>query len=165
MGRAVVDLTPREVETIEARTTAKPIYFVVGGLFVLVIGFLLYKGISDASEFFLNADEAVEQRDDLQQRRFRLQGTVVAGTIEEDGDFINFTVEYNAVQVAVRHDGGTSDLFQEEIPVVLVGNWDKSGRYFASDELMVKHTNEYEADYGDRIEKARDGSDSSGDSQ
>ncbi|MFV1990163.1 MAG: cytochrome c maturation protein CcmE, partial [Acidimicrobiales bacterium] len=128
-------------------------------------GFLLYKGIGDATEFFLNADEAVEQQDDLAQRRFRLQGTVVPGSIEEDGDFINFAVEYNAVQVAVRHSGGIADLFQEDIPVVLVGNWDVSGDFFASDQLLVKHTNEYEADYGDRIEKARDGSDSSGDTQ
>jgi cytochrome c-type biogenesis protein CcmE len=159
MGRTIVDLTPREVEELPARTTTKPIYFVVGGLFALAIGFLLFKGIDDASEFFLNADEAVEQQTDLAQRRFRLQGTVVEGSVEEDGDNINFTVEFNAVQVAVRHSGGTAELFQENIPVVLSGNWARSGEYFASDELMVKHSNEYEADYDDRLEKARDGRD------
>lgn len=154
-----MDLTPRDAALEEYGPRRRPLYYVVGLLFAVIIGFLLFKGIGDATEFFLNADEAVEQKDDLAQRRFRLQGRVVAGTVVEDGDRLNFTVEFNAVQVDVRHNGTASDLFQEDIPVVLIGNWNKTGEYFVSSQVLVKHTNEYEADNEDRLDKAKAGED------
>ena len=37
-----------------------------------------YQALTSASLYFYNADEAVEQKDDLGDKRFRLQGSVVA---------------------------------------------------------------------------------------
>lgn len=127
-----------------------------GAAIVVVLGALgvvVFKGLSDATVYFLNADEAVEQRDSLEDRRFRLQGTVTEG-VAETGDGASFDVRYNCVDVGVRHVGDPPQMFRPGIPVVLEGRWDSSGDYFASDTMFVAHDAEYEAseEYDERVE-------------
>ncbi len=56
----------------------------------------------------------------------------------------------------MRHDGDPPELFQPGIPVVLQGSWAPTGNEFLSDRILVKHSEEYEADNGDRIDDAED---------
>ena len=44
------------------------------------IGFLLWQGLGNATLYFKTADEAVRDRDELGDRRFRIEGAVVAGS-------------------------------------------------------------------------------------
>jgi len=122
------------------------------------LAFVAVKALGEASLFFLNADEAVEQRADLGTDRFRLQGTVVDGTVDETDDGVAFSVEFNDVDVAVVHEGDPPELFQPDIPVVLEGNWE--GEVFASDRILVKHTSEYEAENEERLDEADEGGES-----
>jgi len=122
------------------------------------LAFVAVKALGEASLFFLNADEAVEQRADLGTDRFRLQGTVVDGTVDETDDGVAFAVEFNDVDVAVVHEGDPPELFQPDIPVVLEGNWE--GEVFASDRILVKHTSEYEAENEERLDEADEGGES-----
>jgi cytochrome c-type biogenesis protein CcmE len=122
---------------------------------VLALGFLAYKGLGEATTFFRNADEAVAERDSLGDRRFRLQGTVVPGTVDTDGTAVRFEVEYDCVTVPVRHEGSRPPLFKEGLPVVVVGAFvDGTEKDFASDQIIVSHTNEYKEDEADRLEEA-----------
>src|SRR3546814_14058722 len=93
---------------------------------------MAYQGLNNATVFFRNVDEAVEQRDDLGDRRFRLQGSVVAGSVEADGSSVRFAVEYGGVQTDVVHAGDPPELFQPAIPVVLEGRWGDEGDWLAS---------------------------------
>ena len=47
------------------------------------------------------------------------------------------------------HEGDPPELFQPGIPVVLEGRW--SGDHFASDRIMVKHSEQYKAGNPDRV--------------
>ena len=100
----------------------------------------------------MNTDEAVEQRADLGDDRFRMQGTVVDGSVEESDGGVRFQVVFDEVVAEVNHRGDPPELFQPDIPVVLEGQWD--GETFASDRILVRHSSEYEADNGDRIDEA-----------
>jgi cytochrome c-type biogenesis protein CcmE len=124
----------------------------------VAIGVVVYQALSSASLYFYNADEAVEQRDDLGEDRFRMQGTVV-GEPEETADGIAFDIAYNGERAHIVHDGDPPDLFAPGIPVVLEGRWQGTGAdaAFASDRILVKHSEEYEAENPDRIDDARDG--------
>jgi cytochrome c-type biogenesis protein CcmE len=136
---------------------------VVAGL-VVVLGFLVYKGLNDATVYFRNADEAVAERESLGDRRFRLQGTVVDDAVET-GDGVNFDVTFNDADVAVRHVGDPPELFRPGVPVVLEGRWDPGGGdFFASDRMFVKHDATYESqdDYDRRIRDAEQGGDEGG---
>jgi cytochrome c-type biogenesis protein CcmE len=150
-----LDLTPRATAPRGRRGLLASLVLVA---VVGALAFVAVKALGDASLFFLNADEAVEQRADLGTDRFRLQGTVVDGSVEETDDGVAFAVEFDDVTVDVVHEGDPPELFQPDIPVVLEGNWE--GEVFASDRILVKHSSEYEAENPDRIDEADQGGDS-----
>ncbi len=154
-GGPDLDLTPRVSAPKRRRGLAVSLALVA---VVGALAFVAVKALGDASLFFLNADEAVEQRADLGDDRFRLQGTVVDGSVEETDAGVRFEVEFNGVTADVVHEGDPPELFQPDIPVVLEGNWD--GVVFASDRILVKHSSEYEADNQERLEEADEGGES-----
>ena len=123
--------------------------WVVGALILGALGFLLARGLGDATVFFKTADEAVAQRASLGTRRFRIEGTVVAGTVHQVGDDVRFVIENKGATVAVRHQGDPPELFRPGIPVVLEGRF--AGTEFESDRIMVKHTEDYRAKHPDRV--------------
>ena len=120
----------------------------------LVLGacaFLLVKVLDDSVTYFKNADEAVAARHDLGTKRFRVQGTVVDGSVKQVGTFVEFDIEFHCAIVHVRHDGDPPQLFKPGIPVVLEGAFAKGSDVYDSDRILVKHTSEYRTD---RLEKA-----------
>jgi cytochrome c-type biogenesis protein CcmE len=129
---------------------------VVLAVVVLVGGFVMVRALGNATLFFYNADEAVAQRQQLGTTRFRLQGTVVGGSVARTGDGVNFDVRYHEVVVPVHHVGDPPQLFQPGVPVVLEGSWG-TGDAFASDRILVKHTEEYDEKNEDRLREATEG--------
>ena len=155
-----MDLTPG---VVAPRRRRRPVTYAVLAVVLVALGVVVYKGLSSAALYFYNADEAVEQRTELGDQRFRLQGTVLGDTIDvdESDDTVDFTVAYNGARVDVHHVGSPPELFEAGIPVVLEGRWDGSGDFFDSDRILVKHSEEYEADNGDRLTDAEQGGTSS----
>ena len=60
---------------------------------IAVGGFVVVQALGSATTFYRNADEAVAQRESLGVKRFRLQGTVVPGTIVQTGDGVTFEAD------------------------------------------------------------------------
>lgn len=133
------------------RQTGKLRYAVAGLLVVGALGFLLLR-LGDATVYFRTVDEAVAQRAALGERRFRLQGIVSPGTVKQTANGIEFTVEENGASIPVRFAGKEPELFQPNIPVVLEGNFVKGSDVFASDRIMVKHSESYRAENPDRVD-------------
>ena len=174
-GAAGLDLTPRRREDRRGRrppTARRIISLLVVAAAVGGITFALVRLVTDASLFFLNADEAVDRRGELAGQRFRMQGTPVAHSIAETRvDFeqaVAFSVSFEGVSADVVHVGSPPDLFTPGVPVVLEGRWTEGlppdldtfacgandGYYFASDHMLVKHDNEYRDTYPDRLDAA-----------
>jgi len=130
------------------------------GVTLVVLGGLVYKGLSDATLYFRNADEAVAQRHSLGTKRFRLQGTVTGQPVTGPDGTVDFDVRFNGVSVAVHHEGSPPDLFRVGIPVVIEGHWAARGDVFDGDRILVKHDATYESqkDYEKRIAEADKGS-------
>lgn len=162
----MVDLTPRtEVDGPELRRRLHPRRRATVAVFLVVVigaaGFLVVKALGDATQFFRNVDEAVADRDDLGERRFRLQGRVVPASVASTADGVTFDVVFNCVAARVHHVGDPPELFDNPwIPVVVVGSWAPEAadtvlgadtHVFQSDQLIVKHTNEYAAENAERV--------------
>ena len=113
------------------------------------LGFLVFQGLGNATLYFRTADEAVAQRAQLGDRRFRIEGDVVAGSVNQVGNDVSFILTSKNVEVPVRHKGDPPELFRPGIPVVLEGHF--QGDYFASDRILVKHSETYIADNPDRV--------------
>lgn len=118
--------------------------WVVVGLVVVALGFLVFRGLGNATVYFKTVDEAVAERHELGTNRFRIEGTVV--TAPKDG---RFTIRGEREQAEVDYHGDVPALMQVGIPVVLEGRWD--GDRFAGDTIMVKHTSEYREKSPDRV--------------
>jgi cytochrome c-type biogenesis protein CcmE len=128
------------------------------GVIAGALAFLLLQGLDNATLYFRNADEAVAMRDELGDRRFRLQGTVLAGSVTRLGDDgLEFRVTYDGVEVPVRHRGEQPALFRPGIPVVLEGHFPEGGDVYESDRIMVRHTSEYREEHPDRVADAPSG--------
>jgi len=154
-----VELTPRsapgEPGTVAPRRRRSPWAYGVLVLAVVGIGVVAYQGLTSASLYFYNADEAVEQKADLGDRQFQVQG-LVRDDVEATADGVTFTITFNGVNVPVRQVGDPPELFKPGIPVVLQGRWAPAGDVFESDRILVKHTPEYQEDNGDRLDDAKD---------
>lgn len=118
---------------------------------LVAIGFLVVKGLGNASTYFRTADEAVAQLDSLGTRRFRVEGVVVEDSVRTEKGSVVFRIESNAKQVEVRHQGDPPELFRPNLAVVLEGRFadGQANRpagqapMFLSDHLMVKHDESY----------------------
>ena len=159
-----MELTPRTTATADGAPAPtsrshrrSPWAYGVLAVVLVALSVVVWQGLTTASLYFYNADEAVTQRADLGDKRFRLQGTVLGETIEKTGSGVDFTVAFNGVRVDVRHHGDPPELFQPGIPVVLEGRWSSTQDVFESDTIKVKHSPDYEAENEDRIAKAESG--------
>src|SRR4051812_15223534 len=122
----------------------------LAGIVVIgALGFLVFRGLGNATLYFRTADEAVAQRQQLGDRRFRIEGAVVGGTVQEFANATSFDIESKGVLVHIRHSGDPPELFKPGIPVVLEGQFE--GDDFASDRLMVKHSEDYIARNPQRV--------------
>jgi cytochrome c-type biogenesis protein CcmE len=147
-----LDLTPRAPERPGGRRWG---FVAVAVAIALVSGFVIWNGLSAATTFFYNVDEAVERRDELADERFRMQGTVVPGSLEEEDAGATFDLVFNGVVARVENVGNPPELFREGMPVVVEGSW--TGEVFASDEILVRHDETYEEDNGERLRDAEAG--------
>lgn len=123
--------------------------WVAGGIVLVALGFLVVQGLGNATLYFRNADEAVAQRQSLGDRRFRIQGAVVDGSVQQRGNDVTFRITSNRVEVPVQHRGDPPELFKPGIPVVLEGRF--QGEHFASDRILVKHSETYVAEHPERV--------------
>ena len=130
-------------------------YVVVGLVLVGVLVFLLVKGLGSALDFYLPADQAVAQKATLGAKTFNLEGVVAPGSIRATTEGVDFVVTSGAIRLPVTNTGSPPQLFQANIPVIAVGHF--SGDTFVSDEILVKHSATYIAQYPGRV-TAPDGS-------
>jgi cytochrome c-type biogenesis protein CcmE len=154
-----VDLTPR---TITPETPAQPPAArrrpkrrawpaaVVLGLVFAAGAIILFQGLSNASVYFCNANEVGHRADCMPGHRFRVQGTVDAGSVQRNGADTDFTVTYLGATVPVRYVGEPGGIFKEGLPVVVEGRMGTDG-VFAGDRVLVKHTEDYKAQHPDRV--------------
>jgi cytochrome c-type biogenesis protein CcmE len=124
-------------------------YVVVGLVLVGALAFLLAKGLGSALDFYLPADQAVAQRATLGTRTFNLEGVVQPGSIHATPQGVDFVVTSGSTRLPVYNTGSPPQLFQADIPVIAVGHF--AGVGFDSDQILVKHSATYIAQYPARV--------------
>ena len=137
-----------KARTLPSKRKARRAWAAVA-IVVLAIGFLLYKGLGNSLVYFRTAAGAWKDRAQLGTSTFRLEGVVVPGTIHTTGAGVDFAVESSNVSVQVHDTANPPQLFQPNIPVVLVGHF--SGNVFLSTQIMVKHSSSYIAAHPNRV--------------
>jgi cytochrome c-type biogenesis protein CcmE len=103
-------------------------------------GLVLY-ALSDTVAFFVTPSEIAEGKIEA-DRRFRLGGLVVPGSIRRDDGTVAFMLTDQASEVQVRYRGLLPDLFREGQGIVAQGELDGQGVFVAS-EVLAKHDESY----------------------
>jgi cytochrome c-type biogenesis protein CcmE len=107
---------------------------------VAALGFLVARGLANAMNYYLTANQAVAQRAQLGSSAFRIQGTVLPG-VHQVGTTLHFSITAQHVDVDVVSSGSPPELFHVGMPVVLAGHW--QGNIFSSSQIMVQHGSNY----------------------
>ncbi|MEX0769066.1 MAG: cytochrome c maturation protein CcmE [Microthrixaceae bacterium] len=150
-----LDVTPRQAASTPSQAVrSKRAYVAVGGVALLlgILGLVLFNGLNSAAVFYKNVDEAAAQREALGDKRFRMQGNVVDGTIQKTDGGVSFVIAYGDARLDVVNSGAPPELFDAKIPVILEGEF--VGNEFHSDQILIRHDSTYDEKNADRINKA-----------
>jgi cytochrome c-type biogenesis protein CcmE len=125
---------------------------VVFAVLLGAVAFLLAEGLGSSLDYFDTVHQALAKRATLGTTTFRLEGTVVAGTVVRTRHGADFSVAGGGEQVAVENSGSPPQLFQPGIPVVVVGHFASAGSdVFVSNQILVKHSATYIAQHPTRV--------------
>ncbi len=120
---------------------------------MLAVLALLSQGILHSLNYFETVDQALGQRAKIGTEVIRLEGVVKPGSIDRTSSGASFVLTGTGDhQVVVNAHGSPPELFQANIPVVVVGHFDTAtSPDFYGTQIMVKHTATYIAAHPKRV--------------
>ena len=138
----------RPAPATPARRTRRRL-FVVGAVLVAALVFLLVEGLGSSLDYFETVNQALQSKATLGTKTFRLEGLVVPGSVQRHRGGVDFVASGSQGRIAVVNTGNPPQLFQPDIPVVVVGHF--AGATFVSNQIIVDHTAQYVAKYPNRV--------------
>ncbi len=118
------------------------VLFGIGGIIALIVAMSLVSLDSNLT-YYLYPTEAVDQKADFPDAEvFRLAGSVVEGSVVEDGPDLLFQVTDGGATIDVKLVDIPPPLFDENVPVLLDGAW--SGDLYVATTALIQHDENYE---------------------
>ena len=119
---------------------------VLAGVVILLLGAasaLVMAALQDSVAFFATPTDVATGKVEA-DRRFRIGGLVVPGSVEQAGEAgeVHFTLTDEANEVRVTYTGILPDLFREGQGIVAQGQVRADG-LFAATEVLAKHDENY----------------------
>ena len=108
---------------------------------VLIIFFTL-KSLKDNVVYFLSPTEIHNKSDISFNKKIRVGGLVKIGSINKEGNMINFIITDLKNEIVVSYTGLVPNLFSEGKGVVAEGKL-RDKKYFVADKIMAKHDENY----------------------
>lgn len=126
------------------------LYSLAGVLVLAGAGFFFYKALAGSLVYFILPSEyaAAPQK---YTGKIRLGGLVEAkGLKYNDKDLqLNFNITDSVKSYPVRYSGTPPEMFKADTGVVVVGKFE--GDTFVSNEVLIKHSEEYKPEEGKKI--------------
>ena len=146
----VADLTPVHVAPFARRSRRRAIAVLV--VLALAVLALLSQGLLHNLNYFETVAQAEAPRATLGTSELRLEGIVEAHTIARTNTGASFWITGGKYRVFVRAAGSPPQLFQANIPVVVVGHFvNAHAQRFTASQIMVKHSANYIAAHPKRV--------------
>ena len=128
------------------------IYGVMGIGVLVFAGFLIQRALNASLVYFILPSEYAADPGQYDDRQIRLGGIVQNGSVAFDDEnlLLAFAVTDSLETFQVQHYGTPPELFQENTGVVIEGHFEDG--VFVSDNLLVKHSEQYVAEDGHDID-------------
>jgi cytochrome c-type biogenesis protein CcmE len=147
---APLDLTPVAAPPTKRRGRWRSIG--VLALLAAAVLALLSQGLLHSLNYFETIDQAMHSRATLGTKTIRLEGIVKAHTIDRTSTGASFWIRGGGKEVFVNAHGSPPQLFQANIPVVVVGHFTSAtSDRFDGTQILVKHTASYIAAHPKRV--------------
>lgn len=116
-----------------------------GSIILIVVGYLFWSGMKSSSVYFLEVDEFFAQQEKFVGKGTRVNGDIVAGSINWDAKnlLLTFQITSGDSVMDVRYNGVAPDTFTEELSVVVEGKYEND--VFNATQIMTKCPSKYEA--------------------
>jgi cytochrome c-type biogenesis protein CcmE len=140
-------MTDTQTTAGERRHSRKPLLLVAVAVVALAgFGFILASGLDENIVYFVTPSELHEKGEDAYDAPVRLGGQVAPGSVVWNADALDlrFRMTDGTREVEVHSSGAPPQMFRDGIGVIVEGRLTRAG-VFESDNLMVKHSNEYRA--------------------
>jgi len=123
-------------------------YVVVAAVLASALAFLVTR-IGGSLDYFETVDQAAAQQAALGTKTIRLEGLVVPGSEQRTATGVDFVAAGTTHRITVENTGSPPQLFQPDIPVVVVGHF--AGSTFVSDQIIVDHSATYIEQHPGRV--------------
>ena len=118
-------------------------FFLSFSLFIAVmIIFFILKSLEDNVIYFLSPTEIHNKSDISYNKKIRVGGLVKEGSINKEGNMINFIITDLKNEIVVSYSGLIPNLFSEGKGVVAEGKLNDK-KYFIANKILAKHDENY----------------------
>jgi cytochrome c-type biogenesis protein CcmE len=119
--------------------------FIIGGIILfLAVGYLGYTGFVQSATYYYEVGEFLEQENVKYDQSVRINGTVVPGSIDQEGLALSFTIKdiEQETTLPVVYQGAVPDTFKAGNDVVVEGIYTTEGTFEAS-TILTKCASKY----------------------
>ncbi|HCW93018.1 MAG TPA: cytochrome c biogenesis protein CcmE [Flexistipes sinusarabici] len=123
--------------------------FLIAGLIVVAaVGYLIISGFNSSSVYYLEVSELVKKPAAYSEKGLRVSGDVKNGTVQKD--VVNQHLEFvmsdkKGSEMNVVYNGIIPDAFNEDVQVIVEGEYSKKTNTFKARTLLAKCPSKYEA--------------------
>ncbi|MBI4266777.1 MAG: cytochrome c maturation protein CcmE [Chloroflexi bacterium] len=119
--------------------------FVIAAIIVaLALGYLGYRGFVASAGYYYEVSEFLAQPGSPAEKKVRVNGTVVPGTIEQQGLNLKFAITDGQKELPVIYSGAVPDSFRAGGETAVEGKLNSDG-VFEAQTLMPKCPSKYVA--------------------
>ena len=135
----------------------RKIKFLVGSLIIVAaIAWLGFSGFDESLAYYKTVDELKKMKDDAYDKRLRVAGNVVEGSIKQEPGSVRFKLEQKGDIVSVNYVGKDllPDTFKNGAQAMAEGHLSRSTGEFEASKIQAKCASKYEATYNVKKEKS-----------
>ena len=115
------------------------------GILLGALAWLAVIGMQESKTYYITVAELKQMGESVRQKRLRVGGRVVAGSIQREGRRVRFLLEQNNETLPVVYVGRdpVPDTFVDHAEALVEGRWGEDGVFHAQ-KLQAKCASKYE---------------------
>ena len=134
----------------------KQLKFVIGAVvIVLTLTYLGFSGFQESKAYYLTVSELYASKDTTHDKRLKVAGDVVPGSIVREGKIIKFVISQESQTLSVQYVGTDSppDTFVDRAQAVVEGQLGRDG-VFTANKMQAKCASKYEKEAAAGVKKS-----------
>lgn len=125
---------------------SKQLKFAAGAtVIILTLAWLGFSGFKESASYYITVQELYAMQDGVHEKRLKVAGDVVPGSIVRDGTVVRFVISQEDKTLSVNYVGTDPlpDTFRDRAQAVVEGQYGRDG-VFVAKSMQAKCASKYE---------------------